>query len=119
MRTAPSPAESSRVVIAAFVAMALLFAQWAGLAHSIAHADGRHEHRYFASSSPQLNGDHDDDSHHSCVEFDAATLAASVYTTPFIAPFLPNVHVLALWIAFASWDVPFTCHFSSRAPPLA
>ncbi|EGF32556.1 hypothetical protein IMCC9480_2342 [Oxalobacteraceae bacterium IMCC9480] len=32
-------------------------------------------------------------------------------------PVLPNLHALALWIAFASRSTPFTAHFLSRAPP--
>ncbi|MFL9927382.1 hypothetical protein PQR62_24120 [Herbaspirillum lusitanum] len=60
---------------------------------------------------------HDGDHHHSCVAYDAATLAASVHIDFPLPPLMPGTHVLALWQAFASWDAPFVCHFFSRAPP--
>lgn len=57
------------------------------------------------------------DKHHSCVEYDAAAGAAGIHVRLFTPPLIPGVQVLALWQAFASWDAPVVCHFSSRAPP--
>jgi hypothetical protein len=55
--------------------------------------------------------------HHSCVEYDAASGASGIHVHFFSPPLIPGVQVLALWQAFASWDAPLACHFSSRAPP--
>lgn len=106
--------------------LALLFAQWSGYNHRILHEPGLASSgvpalTYFVNSA---SGDYDGNGasnnalHHSCLAFDAAALAVTIYSTPFVAPKLPNVHVLALWVAFASWYQPFTGHFLSRAPPL-
>ncbi|HEV2612952.1 MAG TPA: hypothetical protein VGU61_22020, partial [Noviherbaspirillum sp.] len=58
-----------------------------------------------------------DEDAHDCPLFDAATLGASVQSPPFALVPMPGTHVLALWAAFISWQAPFSCHFSSRAPP--
>jgi hypothetical protein len=60
----------------------------------------------------------DSDAQHSCIAFDAMALADSILLDPYLAPLLTGARVLSLWLAFASWDAPFTLHFSSRAPPL-
>jgi hypothetical protein len=99
---------------ALLLALALLGAQWAGVQHRIAHAD-RHQ-APSASTAVDLN-DTEDDIHHSCVAFDAATLADMAGVVPFAVSILPNRHVIALWVAFASWRAPLVVHFSSRAPP--
>lgn len=65
-------------------------------------------------SHPHTHADH---SHHSCVSYDAAALSAGAHTDFPPLPLMPPVRVLALWQAFASWDPPLNCHFSSRAPP--
>jgi hypothetical protein len=94
--------------------LAILCAQWAGLAHRIAHA----HMQVAATSVAAVNGDAaDHDPHHSCSLFDAATLASGMHTAPFqLAPIL-TAETLAVWTAFLSWQAPFSCHFSSRAPP--
>ncbi|TCS38597.1 hypothetical protein EDC30_102336 [Paucimonas lemoignei] len=101
----------------ALVVLAMLCAQWVGLAHSIAHSGSKQESPYFSLyvSAPDTGGDKF--SAHSCVLFEAAAIAASL-ATPTVNLTLPlSVHALALWLAFASWDAPFLCHFSPRAPP--
>jgi hypothetical protein len=116
-----SPDRTSFVFTLVLV-MALLCAQWMGLRHSIAHAGWPQGQQSVGSSSSsfslQVGTDQDGDVHHSCLAFDAATLADSVYTVPFNTALVPNLHVLAQWVAFASWHAPLVCHFSSRAPPL-
>lgn len=76
------------------------------------------------SISKQLFGDADDgkDSahakhHHSCIEYDAASGAVGIHVHFFSPPLIPGPQVLALLQAFASWDAPAVCPFSSRAPP--
>jgi hypothetical protein len=115
----PSFPLSNRAVIAGLVAVALLFAQWAGLTHSIVHAGWQQAQLQAAPSTAtaSLDGKSGKDLHHSCPAFDAATIPAAIHSTPFIAPVLPSAHVLALWAAFASWDAPLICNFLSRAPP--
>lgn len=103
-----------RSAIATALAVALLFAQWFGLAHRVAHAPWQHAHAY-SSAFP----DEGNDASHSCVAFDAAAIADAIALPPFIAPLLASTKVLALWITFASWDAPAAHHFFSRAPPAA
>lgn len=98
-------------IIALLLAVVLLFAQWSGMTHRIEHAPLPHA----AASADE----HDSDSDHSCVAFDAAAAADTMHLPPFVAPLLAGAQVLALWAAFRSWDAPLVLHFSSRAPPLA
>ena len=108
---------------------ALLCAQWVGMVHRVVHEGGSlsaveaiSEQEFKAEKAgtekSSINALWNDTVHHSCAAFDAAALGATVNGTLFVMPILPNLHVLALWIAFCSWNAPFTCHFSSRAPPL-
>lgn len=111
-------AKPAHIVLTLLLVMALLFAQWAGLRHRIAHGGGQNGTRHALSASgPGLWIDWSGKARHSCAAWDAAALADTAGTVAFIAPILPNVHVLALWTAFASWDAPLVCHFLSRAPP--
>jgi fumarate reductase subunit D len=104
--------------IAALV-MVLLFAQWLGQMHRVAH-DGLQTASVESSSGTpnvfQLVA-HLGDSTHSCAAFDGATLSAGICTASVAMPVIPNLHELALWIAFISRSTPFTAHFHSRAPP--
>jgi hypothetical protein len=108
---------ASDIALALLLAVALLFAQWAGLAHRIVHAELMEAHPY-AAVQVDIDGDGKAD-HHSCAAFDAATVADTIHLPPFIAPLVSSVRVLALWTAFLSWDAPFSLCFSSRAPPPA
>jgi len=123
----------SRMGLALALAALLLFSQWLGLLHGIAHA-GWPEHAQ-ASALASINAalfNYADDAdasggakdhaahgkpHHSCAEYDAAAGAAGIHAGFFSPPLIPGTQVLALWQAFASWDAPAVCHFSSRAPP--
>ncbi|QJP98874.1 hypothetical protein RB25_24890 [Herbaspirillum rubrisubalbicans] len=64
-----------------------------------------------------LHDVHAHHAHHSCLDYDAAALSVGVHFDFPPLPLLPPVRLLALWQAFASWDAPLNCHFSSRAPP--
>lgn len=102
--------------IAILLAIALLLAQWAGLAHRIDHAPWLQDHVYASSS---FDGADDTDSRHSCAAFDAAAVADAIHLPPIVTPLLASTQVLALWTAFASWDAPPALPFSARAPPFA
>jgi hypothetical protein len=105
--------EQHRYTIAMLLALVLLFAQWSGMAHRIEHAP-------LAQAYSALSADeHDSDSNHSCIAFDAAAVADSIHLPPFVAPQIAGTQVLALWTAFLSWQAPLVLHFSSRAPPIA
>ena len=102
----------------------LLAAQWVGLGHRIAHAGwqlaGTAQVARVAAADAERQSPTTDPTHsHSCAAFDDATLAAALSTPPYLAPLLPGAAVLALWSAYASWQQPFHCHFSSRSPPLS
>ena len=94
------------------LAVALLFAQWTGLAHRIDHAP-------LSTLHAQSAEEDDSGLNHSCVAFDAAAVADAIHLPPCAVPILASAKVLALWAAFESWDAPLVLHFSSRAPPLS
>lgn len=98
------------------VGVLLLFAQWTGLQHRIAH---------FGLATP---GDHataivaeDDDAathlHHSCVLFDAAALGITMHSLLYLTPCLRTGDKPSLDHLKPSWDAYFVSYFSSRAPP--
>lgn len=103
-----------RTAAAFLLAAALLFAQWSGLAHRVDHSPLADTHAQSGDAE-----DHDTDSNHSCVAFDAVAVADAIHLPPFAVPLPTSAHVLALWTAFESWDAPLVSHFSSRAPPLS
>ena len=110
--------------LAILLAVSLLCAQWIGLVHRVVHDGGLQTLSRTLYSSANATGKPgtsalwSDTFHHSCAAFDAATLGAAIDSPPFVVPVLPNLHVIASWIAFRSWEAPFRCHFSSRAPPI-
>jgi hypothetical protein len=113
---------TSRSALALLMLCCLLAAQWLGLGHRIAHAGWQlagpaQVVKAGAGDSGRLSPTADPS--HSCAAFDDATLPAALSTPPYLAPLLPGAAVLALWTAYASWQQPFHCHFSSRAPPLS
>jgi hypothetical protein len=93
----------------------LLFAQWTGLQHRIAH---------FGVATSNLHATAlvaDDDAathlHHSCVLFDAAALGITMHT-PFYFPPCPRTEGnISPAHPGSSWDAYFVSQFSSRAPP--
>lgn len=109
---------SKRFVLVCLLTLAMVFAHWQGLSHRIAHAS-----QYSGAANSLADGtpagSDQKAQQHSCLAYDAATVAPALHTPPCIAGILPGGRVLALWAAFDSWDAPFTPYFSSRAPPLA
>ena len=109
---------STRFVIALLLTLAMVFAHWQGLAHRIAHAY-QYPTAALDSAAKGSAASHQKTVQHSCLAFDAATVAPALDTPPCTIAILPPVRVLALWSAYASWSAPFTPYFSSRAPPVA
>lgn len=104
--------------LAIFLIVALLAAQWMGVVHRIAHFKGWSTNQSVSTESARtFPSNWSDQVNHSCAAFDAAAVGSAL-TGPCL-PFaiVPNTHVLALWVAFASWQAPHISHFSSRAPP--
>jgi hypothetical protein len=121
LKPARAPAVSSSTLVLLMLCC-LLAAQWLGLGHRIAHAGWQlasPAQVVKASAADSESQSQTADPTHSCAAFDDATLPAALSTPPYLAPLLPGAAVLALWTAYASWQQPFHCHFSSRAPPLS
>lgn len=110
-------AQSKYDLTVLLLAVALLFAQWAGLQHRVSHARLQAHGQIAKHISYRVPVDDDSNTSHSCAAFDAATIGDSVHLVPFVAPLLANGRWLALWAAFISWDASFFSNFSSRAPP--
>lgn len=108
-RTAPG----LRTAVTILLMAALLFAQWAGLAHRVDHSPLASLHANAPDGSTTEEGSH------SCVAFDAAAVADAIDLPPFAAPPMSSAKLIALWTAFASWDAPPALPFSSRAPPVS
>lgn len=104
---------------ALLLVVALLFAQWLGLAHRIEHVRPAQLAPHAAAVAQADTAGYDKSLEHSCALFDATTLANILHSPAVSLPVLPGAQILALWVAFASWDAPVLLHFSSRAPPLA
>jgi hypothetical protein len=124
----------SALPIVLLLTMALLFAQWTGLKHRIVHAamtplhlqsqpllqsafSSQPDSQRPSSLASTFGSGSDTDLSHSCLAFDAATVADSIHTPPFLLPLLTSAQVLSFWAAFISWDAPLSLCFSSRAPP--
>ncbi|MFC4932816.1 hypothetical protein [Massilia sp. GCM10023247] len=109
---------SARFVMVCILTLVMVFAHWQGLAHRIAHAaQFPAAGAGLAASTP---GSADQRAvPHSCLAYDAATVAPALHSPACTLGILPGGRVLAQWAAFDSWDAPFTPYFSSRAPPLA
>lgn len=105
-----------RLWLALMLMLSLLFTQWLGFGHAIAHVNGLPE---FSSAAPKTNGlpEHQKSSG-ACASLDAATLGAGVP----VAAFVPALAALAdgpIQLPLRSgWHRLFTAHFNSRAPPL-
>lgn len=101
---------------------ALLLAQWAGLAHRMAHGGGQAGYVSLAKPVPAvpltLSAKGDDSSTlHSCALYDAAASADYLHAAP--APALLGTgHALrAARHAASGWQALLRLPFSSRAPP--
>jgi hypothetical protein len=121
MPTNHSRTHPQHFVVAILLAMALLFAQWAGLVHSVAHAgwESGLQQRAVTSELRPIADMGGTGHHHSCLEFNAATLAASIHSVTFIPLLPPLVYVPIVEALLVSWDGLPAYYFSPRAPPSA
>ena len=104
--------------LAIFLIVALLAVQWMGVVHRIVHTKGWPKSQSVSTASAQtFTASWGDQVDHSCAAFDAAAVGAALTGPCLAVAIVPNTHVLALWVAFASWQAPHISHFSSRAPP--
>jgi hypothetical protein len=118
----------SSLPIVLLLTMVLLSAQWMGVKHRIVHARQASAQTPSSFLAPAMSAvpaapatpaaAGDIDLTHSCLSFDAATMADAVHAPPFMPLLQASAHVLSLWAAFLSWDAPPSLCFSSRAPPL-
>lgn len=109
---------STRFVMVFLLTLAMVFAHWQGLSHRIAH---RSPASLAAASLAQdtAAGAHQKALQHSCLAYDAATVAPALDTPGCGAGIVPGGRVPALLSAFDSWDAIRTPLFRSRAPPFA
>jgi hypothetical protein len=120
LKRAPAP---TNTVIALLLAVMVLFAQWAGLTHRVAHAQLPYGQQLLSqvtshvlfqdNSSSQDSGS----AHHSCAIYDAATFADTVPNPVFIPALPRNTPVLTQLTAMVPRHVPFRSYFCPRAPP--
>ncbi len=102
--------------LALTLVLSLLFTQWLGLAHAVAHGSGMPEYRPLVLKTAGLF-DHQKSSG-TCAALDDAALGAGVSTSSFVPALLAFAEGPAIVPLRAGRDRPFTAHFSSRAPPL-
>ncbi len=102
-------------LIGMLLVLSLLFTQWLGYAHAIAHPGGTTEFSKLAQTSESIEHAN---SASACAAFDAATLGAGTLNS--VLPALPVVQESGPVIlpADTGWQCQFTAYFSSRAPPL-
>lgn len=119
--------DTARGGFAGLLLAMLLFSQWLGMQHRIAHAgwvNGLPAAMQAAGAIDQGTFDSDTERHrtnkpHSCSLVDGTALADTVAVFLFIPPAPVCTLTLALWTAYRSWDAPLTRFFLSRAPPAA
>lgn len=96
--------------------LSLLFTQWLGYAHLIAHADGANEATRIESAKSGIP-DHQKTAS-ACAAYDAATLGASLHTPDIILAVTPSASFLPQTATPVDHAPAFFAHFASRAPPL-
>lgn len=95
--------------------LSLLFTQWLGYAHLIAHADGIAEATRMESAKAGI-GDHQKTAS-ACAAFDAAALGAGLSSPAVTVNVAPAPSFAPLTALAAGHSPAFFTHFSSRAPP--
>ncbi len=96
--------------------LSLLFTQWLGYAHLIAHADGVNEATRIESAKSGIP-DHQKTAS-ACAAFDAAALGASLHTPDIILAVRHSASFVPQAASPAGHAPAFFAHFASRAPPL-
>jgi hypothetical protein len=125
----PARFDLARAGWTALLLAMLLFSQWMGMQHRIAHAgwiNGQPSAMQFAAvdvsdtgadAGEFANGGHEGRKQHSCSLVDGTALADTLTSFLFLPPPADCAKVLALWLAYQSWDAPLNSFFLSRAPP--
>lgn len=98
------------------LALMLLFTQWLGYAHLIAHTDGVNEVTRIEASKSGIP-DHQKTAS-ACAAFDAAALGAGLHTPDIILAVAPSASFAPQTATPAGHAPAFFAHFASRAPPL-
>ena len=96
--------------------LSLLFTQWLGYAHLIAHADGVNEATRIENAKSSIT-DHQKTAN-ACAAFDAAALGASLHTSDIRLAVIPTASFVPQTATPAGHAPAFFAHFDSRAPPL-
>ena len=96
--------------------LSLLFAQWLGYGHAIAHADGLNEATRVESAKAGT-ADHQKTAS-ACAAFDAATLGAGLHSPPLALAAISTPSFAPAALTPVGHAPAFFAHFSSRAPPL-
>ncbi len=115
MNPPPARPYRHRVALGVLLALSLLFMQWVGYAHAVAHAGAPPE----LEKISQTQGDTFDHakSASACAALDATALGAGLKAAvlaplPLAAAGAPQPQPLR-----SGWHRLFTAHFSTRAPP--
>ncbi|UVW27033.1 hypothetical protein [Massilia sp. H6] len=109
---------STRWVLVLLLTVAMVFAHWQGLAHRVAHRSQAVLAPASAGAGTGANT-HQKALQHSCLAYDAATVAPALDRPGCSAALLPGGRALVLLATYRSWDAPPTIQFHSRAPPFA
>lgn len=114
-----SQPDRRRPRLALLLVLCLLFAQWLGLGHAVAHGNGLPDAGKISKVSAQAGSpiEHQK-SAGNCAAIDAATLGAGVPMADFAVTLAPLADQPAVLPLRHGWHRLFTAHFSSRAPPL-
>ncbi len=96
--------------------LSLLFTQWLGVSHAVAHGNGLPELKQATAKALGLP-DHAKSSG-ACAALDAATLGAGPPAVDFVPAFATLDDGPVALPLRTGWHRLFVAHFSSRAPPL-
>lgn len=105
-------------LLAVLLSSSLLFTQWLGLGHKVAHAE-QYQATVTKTLSSSVTSEQDGKLSHSCLLFDAVTLGAALLTALYAGLLLRDQRIKLLATPLRSWSAPFSSHFCSRAPPSA
>lgn len=114
-----APRPRNNAVIALWIAICLLFAQWLGYAHAINHAGLKSENasvQVISADKASVVFDHQKASN-ACAALDAATLGAGLHSAPALPLSLTLSPAKIDCAVVNSWQQSFIALFSSRAPP--
>jgi hypothetical protein len=103
-------------LFAVLLSSSLLFTQWLGLSHKVAHAE-QYQAAVTKVFSSSVTSGQDGKLSHSCLLFDAVTLGAALQTAIYAGLLLRNQSAKLLATPLRSWSAPFSSHFCPRAPP--